>query len=75
MTGGGRGFCMLRLPSRTGERLTGMAGLAGWRVGVPAVLDEPARLLGRMRQIESNLRQLRLRLRRLQGNRKDMMTV
>ena len=63
MSGRGRGYCTLKLPSITGEPVTGLAGRPGW----PVVAREARRadrdeLLERMRHLNAALADLRRRV-------------
>jgi len=67
MTGGSRGFCVLRLPNSTGEPFTGLAGRAGWPVGhIAEEKVELAHLRGQAQQVEAILRSIHSRIERLQ---------
>ncbi len=63
MMGGGRGFCVLKLPSRPGETVVGSAGQAGWPVGQGAAANaELTRLRRRADWIEARLGAIRRRI-------------
>ena len=63
MTGGGRGFCVLRVPGDPGEPLVGAAGRAGRPVGaMEDGKDELEHLRGQARQIEATLRTIHARI-------------
>jgi hypothetical protein len=71
MTGGSRGFCVLRLPNRPGEPSTGLAGRAGWLVGRTVEGEaELAQLHRQARHIEAVLRVLRARIEHLEASRR-----
>jgi Family of unknown function (DUF5320) len=61
MTGGGRGFCLLREPSKANEAVTGFAGLSGRPVsGCPLRPSmELAWLRARVDQLQTVLRAMR----------------
>ena len=70
MTGGGRGFCVLKLPDRPGETPLGTAGQAGWPVGQVVAGDrELVSLRKQAHQIEVALRMVRDRIRYLAAAR------
>jgi hypothetical protein len=70
MTGGGGGFCVLRLQSRRDEPLIGASGRAGWPVGrIADGEDELAHLRSQAEQIETILRAIRGRIKHLQAVR------
>jgi hypothetical protein len=71
MTGGGRGFCVLRLPSDPAQPLLGVVGRTGWPVARPLEGEpELAQLRSQARQIETVLRVIRARLERLEASRR-----
>ena len=71
MTGGGSGFCVLRLPNSPGEPFTGLAGQAGRTVGRTVEGEaELAQLRRQARQIEAVLRVLRARIEHLEASRR-----
>ena len=76
MSGGGRGFCVLKMSQRSEEPVTGFAGEAGWPVGgfLSWREAELANLKARNRQIETTLRAIRRRIELLEANRKETMT-
>ena len=68
MTGGGRGFCVLRLDDRGDQPAGGFAGRLGravilWPPGRP---PELARLKAQARWMETTLRRIQSRIRQLQ---------
>jgi len=68
MTGGGRGFCILRLPNRPGEPVVGAGGRMGRPVGrTPQGEDELAILRRQADRIEAILRAIRGRIERLEA--------
>ena len=72
MMGGGRGFCVLRLPDKPGEPVIGSAGRAGWPVGRSPGLDaELAQLRRQADRIEATLRAIRSRIELLGAHQKQ----
>ena len=72
LTGGGRGFCVLRLPNRPGEPSTGFAGRAGCPVSQPFDGEaELAHLRSQALQIKGILRHIRGRIERLEAGRRQ----
>lgn len=69
MSGGGKGFCALRLPAGPGEAVTGYAGMAGFPVAIPVrgLSAELAALRDRTRLLEMALSDFKQRIRLLQG--------
>lgn len=64
MTGGGGGFCILKVPRTSAEPLTGFAGLAGRQVGGfdPESQTHLAPLQTQARCIEMNITNLKRRI-------------
>ena len=63
MTGGGRGFCALKVAAMPGESVTPVAGRAGWPVGrVSGASAEVAQLRSEARRIEAALGAIRGRI-------------
>ena len=72
MTGGGRGFCVLRLPNRPGEPLVGAVGRAGWPVGrIHRGEDELVHLRRRAEWVEAILSTIHGRIECLQAARRQ----
>jgi len=70
MTGGGRGFCVLKVHSSPRERLTGFTGVQGRPVGSKAAGGaELRRLRLEAYRIEAILCDIRNRIERLQAAR------
>ena len=74
MTGRGRGFCVLKLPTEPGEAVTGIAGRSGRPVGWPVgqamgAEAELARLRSQAGRIEAMLRAVRSRIELLAAHR------
>lgn len=68
MTGGGRGFCILKVPGGSRERLTGFAGVQGRPVGSTAADGAELRRLRReAHRIEAILCDIRNRIEHLQA--------
>jgi len=73
MTGGGGGFCVLKLPGRAGEPITGLVGRVGWPVGWQLGPEaELSRLRSQARQIEAVLHIIRRRIEVLEANRQQV---
>ena len=71
MTGRGRGFCVLKLTTRPGAPVTGLAGWRGWPVGPPPEGEaDLGQLRTQARRIEAVLRAIRGRLERLETSRR-----
>ena len=72
MTGGGRGFCVLKTPRSPDEPIVGFAGRAGWPV-VQAVgpKAEMAGLRGEARRIEAALCAIRGQIGMLEAKQKQ----
>ena len=72
MTGGGRGFCVLKMPRSPDKPIVGFAGRAGWRV-VQAVgpKAEVAELRSEARRIEAALRAIRGQIGMLEAKQKQ----
>jgi hypothetical protein len=72
MTGGGSGFCVLRVPNRPGEPLIGAAGRTGWPVGMTVEGGaELAPLRRQARRIEAVLCVIRAWIAHLEANRRQ----
>ena len=71
MTGGGRGFCVLKLPNRPEEPIAGLAGWTGWPISRPFDGEaELAHLRSQALRIEGILRVIRSRIERLKPSRR-----
>jgi len=69
MTGGGRGFCALKMPRRPGEPIQGLAGRTGWPFVLPPAPEAAlAQLRSQAAQIEESLRAIHSRIERLQAD-------
>jgi hypothetical protein len=68
MTGGGRGYCVLRLPRSPDEHVEGFVGAAGWPVHDPdgTRQAEAALLRRRVAELERMVRGVRERITALQ---------
>jgi hypothetical protein len=64
MTGQGRGYCLLKLPQKPNEPITGFAGRSGVPVRVEARRRqaEVKRLRAEARRVETAIRRIRKRL-------------
>jgi len=72
MTGGGRGFCVLKLPDKPDEPVVESAGRAGWSVGRESAGNaELAQLRRQAARIEATLRVISRRIEFLQSNQKQ----
>jgi hypothetical protein len=72
MTGGGRGFCILKMPRSPDEPLVGFSGRAGWPVGqVVGPKAEVAGLRSEVRRIEAALCAIRGRIGMLEAKQKQ----
>jgi hypothetical protein len=68
MTGGGRGFCALKMPQRPDEPIRGFAGRTGWPFALPPGPEAAlAQLRSQATQIEKLLRAVRGRIERLEA--------
>ena len=71
MTGGGRGFCILKMPENPDEPATGIAGQTGRFVCRPAAPGaEKAYLRSQARRIEAALQVIRNRMEFLSAGRR-----
>lgn len=71
MTGGGRGFCVLKVPPTPTESIAGVAGSAGWSVSnATDAQTELARLQLDTQRIEVGLRALYSQVEHLEANRR-----
>ena len=72
MTGRGRGFCVLKLPSGPGKPVIGSAGWPGWPVARPLEgRTDLAQLRSHARHIEAVLTGIRSRIQRLEAGRRQ----
>ena len=72
MTGRGRGFCVLKLPSGAGNPVIGSAGWPGWAVARPLEGEtDLAQLRSHARHIEAVLTGIRSRIERLEAKRRQ----
>lgn len=64
MTGGGGGFCLLKLPGSPDEPLTGFAGRAGYPVRIPShgMGTDLESLRARIRSVETAIRSIQRRV-------------
>ena len=71
MTGGGRGFCVLKVPPTPAEPISGVAGSTGWSVfGATEAKAELTRLRLQAQNIEMGLRALHSQIERLEASRR-----
>lgn len=69
MTGGGKGYCMVRVPGPPDEAITGFSGLAGnpLILSADSPREESASLRFRLLQVQLALRELDRRASALEG--------
>jgi len=68
MTGGGRGFCALKMPRKPDAPIQGLAGQTGWPVALPPASEATlAQLRSQAAQIEESLRAIHSHIERLEA--------